>query len=360
MVLNSKWYEKNKERVLHRHPCFFGTMEQIFNDCCGYCPTPSTPEEVTTQIEEDKIFIRGKMEFIKDDPGRQTVGSFHPLTDDDWTTQAYITNVREDLFNACARGDIDVVENLLKKNPLPNVNEDSQIKVNVEARDYLGRTPLQLAVLGGHTEIVKILLQHDARIIARMSDGKTVVHLASQYGFLDILKLLLQKSDENKKKAQEKENKILENDNQMQLEEQQEANDNDMIIDDSFEMINETQELSTTSMASKDQDPDPISDSKNENEKDDIVDINSESWDYLLAPLDYAILFGNVEIVRQLVKAGANVRRIIKLVDKNYAGFKYAPCYPLSLCLLTQDQTSTGLAIASILLENGASASQVN
>ncbi|GBB92606.1 hypothetical protein RclHR1_02030009 [Rhizophagus clarus] len=339
MVLNSKWYEKNKERVLHRHPCFFGTMEQIFNDCCGHCPVPSTPEEVASQIEEDKIFIRGKMEFIKDDPGRQTVGSFHPLTDNDWATQAYITNVREDLCNACARGEVDVVENLLKQNS--NINEDSQTnKVNVEARDYLGRTPLQLAVLGGHTEIVRILLQHDARITARMPDGKTVVHLSSQYGYLDILKLLLQKSDENKKKAQEKEKEKLE------------TNNNDMIIDDSLEMVNGIQ---GPSIASKDQDPDSILDPRNENEHVDIVDINGESRDHPLTPLEYAILFGNVEIVRQLVKAGANVQRLIKLQNHNV---KYEPCYPLNLCLLTQDQKS-GLEIASILLENGASASRI-
>ncbi|RIA80591.1 ankyrin repeat-containing domain protein, partial [Glomus cerebriforme] len=75
-------------------------------------------------------------------------------------------------------------------------------KVDIEMKDHLGRTPLQLAVFRGHTEIVKILLEYDASIIAKMSDGKTVVHLASQYGLLDILELLLQKSDECKKKAQ--------------------------------------------------------------------------------------------------------------------------------------------------------------
>lgn len=28
--------------------------------------------------------IEGKLQFITDDPGRQMIGSFHPLTDDDW------------------------------------------------------------------------------------------------------------------------------------------------------------------------------------------------------------------------------------------------------------------------------------
>src|SRR5581483_2797530 len=193
MLLNSKYYRKNVNRVLHRHPCFFSTdIKLVFKDCCGYCPAPSTPEEIATQIEEDKIYLRGNVEFIKDDPGRQTVGSFNPITDDNWTEQAYITNMREGLCSACARGAVDVVENILKQTLL-TTDEDSQVeKVDINARDHLGRTPLQLAIMGDHIEIVKILLQYDAKIISRMPDGKTVVHLVSQYGFLDILELLLQ------------------------------------------------------------------------------------------------------------------------------------------------------------------------
>src|ERR1043166_6385364 len=181
MALNSKSHKHNKHRVLHRHICFFSSdIRRIFDDCCGSCPVPSTPEEIATQIEEDKIYIRGKIEFVKDDPGRQSIGSFHPLTDDDWTTGAYTTKAKEDLCNACANGDVNVVEDLLKQKSLSTANKNCQVDVN--DRDYLHRTPLQLAVLGGHTETVKILLQHDARITARMSDGKTVVHLASQIG----------------------------------------------------------------------------------------------------------------------------------------------------------------------------------
>jgi ankyrin repeat protein len=346
MVLNSKWNKNNKDRVLHRHICFFGTMKEIFDDCCGLCPEPNTPEEFAAQLEDDKIFIRGKMEFIKDDPGRQTIGSFHPLTDDDWTSQAYITNVRVDLCSACVRGDVDIVENILKQNSLSNVDEDFQVeRVNIESRDYLGRTPLQLAVLGGHTELVKILLKYDARIIARMSDGKTVVHLASQYGFLDILELLIQKSNENKEKAQEQKDikSLSETNNQ--------TNDE---IDNSFEIIDKS-ELDF-------EDPifDPID---KENDQDDIIDINAETWDHLLTALDYAILFGHVEIVKRLIKAGANVQRQIKIKVRNnryYYGNTQNNIiyYPLGLSLLTQDQ-KYGLEIASILLKHGANVSQV-
>jgi len=345
-------------------------MNQIFEDCCGYCPDPSTPEEIATQIEEDKIFIRGEMEFIKDDPGRQTVGSFNPLTDDDWTTQAYITKDREDLCDACARGDVDVVENLLKPNSLSSVDENLQNKKVNEVRDYLGRTPLQLAVLGGHTEMVKLLIQHDARIIARMPDGKTVVHLASQYGFLDILELLLQKSNENKKKAQEQEyeKSLLEANNQMQtlgtMEEQQETNNNNDIDDNSFEIIDKMGiELELPTAPKLDQEQIL----EQEEEQDDIIDLNAETWDHSLAPLDYGILFGHVEIVKRLIKAGANVQRPIKFQVQNKItpiisyynnGPVFRVHFPLELCLITPNQKS-GLEIASILLENGAIASQV-
>ncbi|RIA93792.1 hypothetical protein C1645_818871 [Glomus cerebriforme] len=48
------------ERVLHRHIFFFGkNMKYVFNDCCGNCPIPSSPEEIAIQIENDKIFTRG-------------------------------------------------------------------------------------------------------------------------------------------------------------------------------------------------------------------------------------------------------------------------------------------------------------
>lgn len=35
--------------------------------------------------EESKIYISGKIGFIKDDPGRQEIGSFNPITETDWT-----------------------------------------------------------------------------------------------------------------------------------------------------------------------------------------------------------------------------------------------------------------------------------
>lgn len=70
---------------LHRHPAFFGDFEHVIDDCCGFCPQPTTEEEKMIAEEESKTFISGKVSFIQDDPGRQEIGSFNPITDTDWT-----------------------------------------------------------------------------------------------------------------------------------------------------------------------------------------------------------------------------------------------------------------------------------
>ena len=44
-----------------------------------------TIDEVTVKGEAPGAGkLAGKVTFIKDDPGRQMIGSFHPLTADDW------------------------------------------------------------------------------------------------------------------------------------------------------------------------------------------------------------------------------------------------------------------------------------
>ena len=66
----------------HRHLAFWGTLESILGDCCGACsPYANKPEEP---------FISGAVSFIRQNPGRQKVGSFHPLTANDWTETAYL------------------------------------------------------------------------------------------------------------------------------------------------------------------------------------------------------------------------------------------------------------------------------
>jgi hypothetical protein len=85
LLLNAEWNNKDREVKLHRHPAFVGDAEYVVEDCCGSCPKPVTPEEIEVWEQESKTYISGPISFIKDDPGRQAIGSFNPITDTDWT-----------------------------------------------------------------------------------------------------------------------------------------------------------------------------------------------------------------------------------------------------------------------------------
>jgi hypothetical protein len=53
--------------------------------------------------------------------------------------------------------------------------------------------PLHLAVLGGHAETVSLLLQNDAQVNAKDSEGKTALHFAVMQRREDLARLLLAK-----------------------------------------------------------------------------------------------------------------------------------------------------------------------
>jgi hypothetical protein len=85
MILNSRWYDPKKKH--HTHPCFFGTVTEILGDCCGCCP-PVPPDE---QEAHASMYVEGPARWITVNPGQQSarIGSFHPITEGDWTEGAY-------------------------------------------------------------------------------------------------------------------------------------------------------------------------------------------------------------------------------------------------------------------------------
>jgi hypothetical protein len=110
ILLNAEWNQpKDREVYLHRHPCFFGTAEEVIQDCCGYCPEAKTDEEIEVAEEEAKTYVSGQLRFLKDDPGRQEIGSFNPITDDEWTTMAYVGDTAR-LCQAIVDNDLEHVQ----------------------------------------------------------------------------------------------------------------------------------------------------------------------------------------------------------------------------------------------------------
>ncbi|KAH9477326.1 hypothetical protein JR316_0009531 [Psilocybe cubensis] len=89
-LMNSPYKQSKYQRRIHRHFISYGTMQQCINGInCINCPPPVTDEEKNIVQEESTRYIRGRISFIEDNPGRQFVGSFSPITEGDWEVNAY-------------------------------------------------------------------------------------------------------------------------------------------------------------------------------------------------------------------------------------------------------------------------------
>jgi ankyrin repeat protein len=70
---------------------------------------------------------------------------------------------------------------------------ESAFYENIDKADFQGNTPLHLAIIQGHQEWARILLNHGARPDIKNDKGETPLHLASYYNRKKIASLLLEK-----------------------------------------------------------------------------------------------------------------------------------------------------------------------
>lgn len=259
------------------------------NDCCGFCPKPETEEEKEVFENESKIYVSGKVSFIKDDPGRQEIGSFHPLTNDDWTEMAYVGNTAR-LCQDIIDGELEHVQDWL-----------TQEAADSNTRDYTGRTPLHLAVMSSTPEIVKALVDHGARLVARLADGRTALHLAAERGDVEIVKILMEKSRENEAEEEEKKSKeqIVNTSASGQVEEDDASADSDIEL---LDYVDPDEDSKSTTAGSffevKKDDTEPEEDV----DDPDFYDVNVIAWDTPCSALHFAIISGHDEVVKLLVQ----------------------------------------------------------
>ena len=355
LLLNAEWNRpKDRDSHLHRHPAFFGSCSDVLGDCCGYCPQPSTPEDQELAEKESKIFVSGEICFLKDDPGRQAIGSFHPLTDDDWTEMAYVGNTAR-LCQAIVDHDLEHVQDWLQ-----------QDGADPNARDYTGRTPLQLAVTCSTTEIVQCLIDHEARLVARLVDGKTALHLAALSGKTEMIRSILRKSEHNEEVETGKQtSKNAERGDSTSTREAEKADENQEALDDEdYDRMDEseTERGAATDASYVRVDKDgkteqagiPEEPSKDE---PDVVDVDVLAWDTPVSSLHLAILGGHLETVQVLVQDfGANPSLPVKLVPE-YGG---PPAAILPLMLALSSPPDTRHEMIKMLVSLGASAAQAD
>ncbi|KAK4230646.1 Ankycorbin [Podospora fimiseda] len=358
LLLNAEWNQpKDREVYLHRHPAFFGRVDDVIQDCCGTCPVPKTDEEKTIAEEEAKIYVSGKISFLKDDPGRQSIGSFNPLTDDDWTDMAYVGNTAR-LCQAIVDGNAEHVADWL-----------AQEGADPNTRDYTGRAPLHLAVMCSTPEIVQLLVNAGARLVARLADGRTALHLAAARGDVDIVKILMTKSIANEAEHEEKEEQRRlerkaageDEDHPMSEEGKDEDEDEDMDDAEDWEGSEEEGESMATGsfvkVRGKDSKlPEDLALEENE-EEPDFYDINIIAWDRPYSSLHWAIIEGHIEVVKTLCQEyGADVLLPVKFLDFN----KKPTGALLTLVLALVLPVPKAKEMASTLLALGATSAQAD
>ncbi|KAH6660295.1 ankyrin repeat-containing domain protein [Truncatella angustata] len=354
LLLNAEWNQpKEREVYLHRHPAFFGRVQDVIQDCCGTCPKPATPDEVEISEKESEIYVSGNVSFRIDDPGRQQIGSFNPLTDDDWTEMAYVGNTAR-LCQAIVDEDIEHVQDWL-----------SQEGADPNQRDYTGRTPLHLAVTSSTPAVVKCLVDHGARLIARLADGRTALHLAAARGNVEVVKILLEKSATNQEHEEEKQDqrrRAREGESKgvgseaMETDEDDSGSDVEMIDDDESE--DGAQSVATGSFVKITKNKEkaesgeslPLDDDASD---PDFYDIDVVAWDSHCSALHYAILGGHTEVVKLLSQEfAADILNPVKLGEARVA--------ILTLVLALALPVENAVKMSETLLSLGATSSQAD
>ncbi|KAM0251165.1 hypothetical protein ACHAP5_001762 [Fusarium lateritium] len=354
LLLNAEWNQSDDRQVyLHRHPAFFGRVEDVIEDCCGSCPEPVTNEEKEVAEKEAQIYIKGKVSFLIDDPGRQQIGSFNPLTEQDWTDMAYVGNVTR-LCQSIVDGDVDDVSNWLSQ-------EDS----DPNKRDYTGRSPLHLAVMVSTSEVVKCLVEHGARLTARLADGKNALHLAASRGDVEIIKILMEKSIENEEAEEERQDKKRQAAKKSKPDGKDEAQKDDASADGNDEsdgelIDGETSDVDAVSMTTgsfvnvKQGEGDDVEDLVPDEAQDepDFFNVDALAWDLQCSPLHLAIAEGNEDAVKLLCDYGTDAILPVKGNDDSRA--------ILTLVLALALPKNKAKSMASLLLKLGATSAQAD
>ncbi|KAF5369314.1 hypothetical protein D9758_002726 [Tetrapyrgos nigripes] len=378
--INSIFNPKNKGRRLHRHPAFFGTVQECMDDCCEHCPQPIDADERKLQEEEDKQYIRGRISFVEEDPGRQSMsGSFNPIDDQEWSEQVYvgptpqffseIVSGNRDAVKAMIQADLEARAALQAANPDPEaeVKDENAPADIVNKRDIVGRMPLHVAVLSKQQVIACDLIDAGARISSRLADGRTALHLAAELGLGDVIKKLLAKSKANEEERDGKLGGRQDEDVIMKDVKERPSSEDDWTSDDngvvSFDEDEEMKDADEDEAEEEDEDgddededekaspkkkaaeppetPAPESGALPEDEEGepDILDINAPDWDFYL-----------------LIAAGADCN----LVTTGQTGPAAAPLTLTSYRADRDGNEDTAVEIAKRLVEAGAISSAAN
>ena len=317
-----------------------------------HCPKPIDKDEEELQHKEDEVYIRGKVSFIENDPGRQSMtGSFNPIDEGGWGEQVYIPPAAQ-LFQAIVIHDRAIVQRLLKAD---------DAAVNVHQRDHVGRTVLHVAIMVKAVDIAEDLIDAGARITARLADGRTPLHLAAQYDLTSLIDKLLERSKKNEKGLENKhenEAALAETPGRLSSEDDWSSHDDeDVVVSLSEGEEGEENDSGGCQPAAKAKasgsESQPEQEDLPDDKKDepDIIDINAHDWDFGFTALCYVVLFGSQPTLTALLAAGADPKLPTNPSPSN--SYLATTFHPLTLTVIRKDDTEA-CGIAESLIKAGA------
>ncbi|TFK24215.1 ankyrin repeat protein [Coprinopsis marcescibilis] len=355
--MNSTFNPKNKNRRLHRHPAFFGTMEECIKDCCGSCPKPIDDDEKELQAKETEIYITGRIQFMEENPGRQSMtGSFKPIDTGEWSEQVYVKE-QDHFFAAIASDDLEAVKQHLQSDTL-----------NLNNRDHVGRTCLHVAIFANSPTIACELIDAGVRISARLPDGRSALHLAARFDQISVVRKLLERNVINKKQQ----SAPVEANNP--FDDKEAVTDRPSSADDWSSDENDGRAV-TDKMEDDDDDDDEADDEdegedskpdskkkvvvesatnagdlpEDEDDAPDVFDIDDCDWDFGFTPLAYAVLFASSTMVDTFINLGACATKPTTINHH-----QTTQLHPLSLTILREDEDEA-CRVARSLITGGAS-----
>lgn len=226
--------------------------------------------------------------FMIENPGRQSIsGSFNPTDNGEWSEQAYMGS-SERFFQAIAANDKASVKAAIAGG------------IDIDRRDHVGRTPLQLAILSKSVDVACSLIDAGARMAYRLTDGRTALHLAAQLELPIVLEKLLARSRLNSERSKIREQEAsCRGGYRPGHAEVGEFNNKNVIFGVSpsggSPGIDKDKTHADEGFIPKDSGAAP-----------DVFDVNAPDWYCEITPLLYAILASSPACVQMLCAAGAN------------------------------------------------------
>ncbi|TVY53886.1 Exocyst complex component SEC3 [Lachnellula cervina] len=152
-----------------------GTHWEWFWLCCG-CQASMIPvyTEACTNVDCNHLRCENcSMESLK-------VPNMDPDIELVWPDDPKLDGSKDDLLTACHKGLLDIAQQRLEEGPQDLHETDSGL-----------HTPLHIASMKGHTDIVRLLLNYGSNVNSADRSKDTPLHDAIRYGHIEIVKLLL-------------------------------------------------------------------------------------------------------------------------------------------------------------------------